>query len=67
MKTIEVGIVNDMIDEPQEMFVGRLTPVSSVVDIGQAEADVVIVDEDGELDYILRLCINSFPISCMLK
>ena len=31
------------------MFSGRLTPVSPIVDIGQGEAVVVIVDDDSEL------------------
>ena len=49
VKTVQVIIVDDNTTEPQEMFSGRLTPVSPVVDIGRGEAVVVIVDDDSEL------------------
>ena len=50
VKTVQVIIVNDNITESEEMFSGRLTSVSPVVEIGQqGEADVVIVDDDSEL------------------
>ena len=50
VKTVQVIIVDDNTTEPQEMFSGRLTSVSPVVEIGQqGEADVVIVDDDSEL------------------
>ena len=59
VKTVQVIIVNDLTTESQEMFSGRLTPVSPIVEVGQGlEADVVIVDDDdGELCYK--------PISCL--
>ena len=49
VKTVQVIIVDDNTTEPQEMFSGRLTPVSPVVDIGRGEAVVVIVDDGSEL------------------
>ena len=49
VRMVQVRIVNDVIDEPQEMFLARLMPVSSGVEIGQGEADVVINDDDSEL------------------
>ena len=49
VKTVQVIIVNDNITESQEMFSGRLTSMSPVVDIGQRKANVVIVDDDCEL------------------
>ena len=60
VKTVRVIIVNDLTTEPQEMFSGRLTPVSPIVEVGQGlEAAVVIVDDDddGELCYK--------PITCL--
>ena len=56
VKTVQVTIVNDLTTEPQEMFSGRLTPVSPEVDIGQGEADVVIVDNDSKL---CMLCVSN--------
>ena len=56
VRTVQVTIVNDLTIEPQEMFSGRLTPVSPVVDIGQGEAAVVIVDDDSEL---CMLCVSN--------
>ena len=56
VRTVRVIIVNDNTTEPQEMFSGRLTPVSPVVDIGQGEAAVVIVDDDSEL---CMLCVSN--------
>ena len=56
VRTVHVIIVNDNTIEPQEMFSGRLTPVSPVVDIGQGEAAVVIVDDDSEL---CMLCVSN--------
>ena len=56
VKTVQVIIVNDLTTEPQEMFSGRLTPVSPEVDIGQGEADVVIVDNDSKL---CMLCVSN--------
>ena len=52
VKTVQVIIVNDNTTELQEMFSGRLTPVFPIVDIGQGEAVVVIVDDDSELCYV---------------
>ena len=49
VKTVQVIIVNDNSTESQEMFSGRLTSVSPVVEIGQqGKAEVVIVDDDSE-------------------
>ena len=56
VKTVQVIIVNDLTTEPQEMFSGRLTPVSPVVEIGQGEVDVVIVDDDSKL---CMLCVSN--------
>ena len=56
VKTVRVTIVNDLTTEPQEMFSGRLTPVSPEVDIGQREANVVIVDDDSKL---CMLCVSN--------
>ena len=59
VKTVRVIIVNDLTTEPQEMFSGRLTPVSPIVEVGQGlEAAVVIVDDDdGELCYKPLTCL----------
>ena len=56
VRTVQVIIVNDITIEPQEMFSGRLTPMSPVVDVGQGEAAVVIVDDDSEL---CMLCVSN--------
>ena len=56
VRTVQVTIVNDLTIEPQEMFSGRLTPVSPVVDVRQGEAAVVIVDDDSEL---CMLCVSN--------
>ena len=56
VRTVQVIIVNDNTIEPQEMFSGRLTAMSPVVDIAQGEAAVVIVDDDSEL---CMLCVSN--------
>ena len=56
VKTVQVTIVDDNTTEPQEMFSGRLTAMSPVVEIGQGEVDVVIVDDDSEL---YMLCVSN--------
>ncbi len=45
---MRVTILNDTVYEPGEGFQGIITPVSGDVDIGEGEATVAIVEDDGE-------------------